>query len=99
MVEEASDRRSSELTTPEQRKATTLDGIIARVAIRLELSREEIRGGSRRRTVAAGRYPVGYMAVRKYGHPVTEVARALKVSSQSVSQTVEKEPSPLKDLG
>jgi len=89
VVEEARKRRSSDLPTPEQKKAA-LDDIIARVAIRLGLSSEEIAGGSRRRVVATGRYPVGYMAVRKYGHSVAEVARELKVSSQSILRGLEK---------
>ena len=98
VVEEASERRSSGLTTPEQRKAA-LDGIIAKVAIRLGLSREEITGGSRRRAVTTGRYLVGYIAVRKYGHQAVEVARELNVSSQSILRALEKGPTLLKDLG
>ena len=98
VVEEASERRSSGMTTPEQTKAA-LDGIIAKVAIRLALSREEITGGSRRRAVTTGRYLVGYIAVRKYGHQAVEVARELNVSSQSILRALEKGPTLLKDLG
>ena len=98
VVEEASEQRPPELTTPAQRKAA-LDGIIAEVAIRLGLSREEIIGGSRRRAVAMGRYLVGYIAVCKHGHPEIEVARALNVSSQSILRAVEKGPTLLKSLG
>ncbi|MEJ5378514.1 MAG: transposase [bacterium] len=98
VLEETRKRQCYDPPRSEQRKET-LDHIIARVGTKLGLSREEITGGSRRRAVATGRYLVGYLAVGKHGHPVAEVARELKVSSQSVLRALEKGPQLLKDLG
>ncbi len=98
VLEQTRNRRCSDPGASEQKKAT-LEDIIAKVGTKLGLSREEITGGSRRRAVATGRYLVGYLAVGKHGHPVAEVARELKVSSQSVLRALEKGPQLLKDLG
>ncbi len=49
--------------------------------------------------IAAGRYVVRYVAVREWGYPAIEVARALNVSSQSILRAVEKGPACLREMG
>ncbi len=49
--------------------------------------------------IAAGRYVVGYVAMREWGYPAVEVARALNVFSQSILRAVEKGPACLREMG
>ncbi len=76
-----------------------VDCLVAEIADRLRSGCSELIGGGRRRAVAAGRYVVGYVAVREWGYPAVEVARALNVSSQSILGTVEKGPACLREMG
>ena len=59
------------------------------VGSKLQLSRAELMGGSRRRVVVEGRNLVSYVAVHGYGMTLTHVARGLKVSIQSVIRGVD----------
>lgn len=56
---------------------------------KMQLSRAELMGGSRRRRVVEGRNLVSYVAVHGYGIPLTQVARGLNVSIQSVIRGVD----------
>ncbi len=49
--------------------------------------------------IAAGRYVVRYVAVREWGYPAVEVARAPNVSRQSILRAVEKGPACLREMG
>jgi hypothetical protein len=97
-LEEAGEQRFPKAPTPEQRNSD-LDDLISKAAILLRLNQKEITGGSRRKEVVLGRYLVGYVAVRQQGHPVVDVARKLKVSSQSVLRAIEKGPALIDELG
>ena len=66
-----------------------IDSLIETVASRCELSRAEVTGGSRRRSVVEARALISHVAVHGYGVSLTEVSRALGVSKQSVSRGVE----------
>ena len=57
---------------------------------RLKLSRGELEGGSRRRNVVEARSLVSYAAVCGYGMSLTQMAKDLKVSKQSVLRGVER---------
>ncbi len=59
------------------------------VGSKLQLSRAELMGGSRRRRVVEGRNLVSYVAVHGYGMTLTHVARGLNVSIQSVIRGVD----------
>ena len=59
------------------------------VGTKLQLSRAELMGGSRRRLVVEGRNLVSYVAVHGYGMTLTNVARGLNVSIQSVIRGVD----------
>ncbi|MGH7536177.1 MAG: hypothetical protein ACREMG_11435, partial [Gemmatimonadales bacterium] len=67
-----------------------LPALIERVARALAMTANEIIGGSKRRPAVAARSVVSALAVRELGAPVVTVARALRVSSQSVLAGVEK---------
>ena len=59
------------------------------VGTKLQLSRAELMGGSRRRLVVEGRNLVSYVAVHGYGMTLTNVARGLNVAIQSVIRGVD----------
>ncbi len=86
-------------TASRDQRQADVDRLVAEIADRLRLGRSELIGGSRRRAVAAGRYVVGYVAVREWGYPAVEVARALNVSSQSILRAVERGPACLREMG
>jgi REP element-mobilizing transposase RayT len=98
VLKEAGERLLPKDTALDQKKVA-LDGLISKVTRRLGLTREELTGGSRRRIVVSGRYLISYLLVHQRGYPVTDVARILKVSGQSVLRAVERGPRLLKDLG
>jgi hypothetical protein len=54
------------------------------IGSKLQLTRAELTGGGRRRGVVEGRNLVSYLAVHGYGMSLTQVARGLNVSIQSV---------------
>lgn len=70
--------------------AAALPALIERVARAYAMTADEIIGGSKRRPVVAARSVVSTIAVRELGAPVVTVARALRVSSQTVLAGVEK---------
>jgi hypothetical protein len=97
ILKEAKTRGLQKDAELEQRKAV-LDELIVRVATRQGLTREEVTGGSRREQVVSVRYLIGYIAVRQQGYPVIDVARVLRVSSQTILRALEMGPKILKNL-
>ena len=59
-----------------------------RIGSSLGLSRAELMGGSRRRSVVGGRNLVSYVAIRGYGASLTQVAKVMNISVQSVLRGV-----------
>jgi REP element-mobilizing transposase RayT len=64
--------------------AEVLSALAEKIGLRLGLSRAELMGGSRRRRVVEGRILVSYVAIRGYGTSLTQVAKVLNISVQSV---------------
>lgn len=70
--------------------AGVLSALAEKIGLRLGLSRAELMGGSRRRCVVEGRNLVSYVAIRGYGTSLTQVAKVLNISVQSVLRGVDR---------
>jgi len=75
---------SDEKSIGKEVRAEVLSALAKEMGSRLGLSGAELMGGSRRRSVVAGRSLVSYVAVRGYGASLTQVAKVLNISAQSV---------------
>jgi hypothetical protein len=78
---------------------TALAQVIRRVAERLELTEAEVCGGQRLVSLQVARAVVAYLAVRRAGLAVGQVAGALRVSRPTVWRGVRAGPSVLDRLG
>jgi len=67
-----------------------LSALAGKIGLRLGLSRAELMGGSRRRSVAEGRNLVSYVAIRGYGTSLTKAGKVLNISVQSVLRGMER---------
>ncbi len=70
--------------------AEVLSALVDKVGSILGLSRAELIGGSRRRSVVGGRNLICYVAIHGYGMSLTQVAKALNVSVQSILRGVDR---------
>ncbi len=70
--------------------AEVLSALAEKIGLSLGLSRAELMGGSRRRRVVEGRNLVSYVAIRGYGTSLTQVAKVLNISVQSVLRGVDR---------
>ena len=67
-----------------------LEALIDTVSKAFGVSSEQLKSGSRRRTIAQARSVVACVAVRTHGYKGVEVAEALSLSSPTVSRNIEK---------
>jgi REP element-mobilizing transposase RayT len=81
--------RRAETLKSVQARAERLGRLVRRVADRLGLGEAELSAGGQRKTVWTARWVVSHIAVRHLGHTVSEVARALGVSIQTVLRGME----------
>ncbi len=98
LLEDYEQRRDEVRRRPSPDTELTLGRLIGGVAERLGLEEAELVGGGKRRSVIVGRNVVSYVAVRIHGLTLTRVARALRVSKQSVLRGVERGEDLLKGL-
>jgi chromosomal replication initiation ATPase DnaA len=67
-----------------------LSALAQKIGLSLGLSRAELMGGSRRRSVVEGRNLVSYVAIRGYGTSLTQVTQVLNISVQGVLRGVDR---------
>ena len=77
----------------------SLDRMVETVVKKLGLSRGEVLGGSRRRSVVEARNIINYVAVREYGKAVKEMSEVLSISKQSVLRGLETGEGSLRKRG
>ena len=70
--------------------AEVLSALAGKIGVRLGLSRAELLGAGRRRSVVEGRSLVSYVAIRGYGTSLTQAGKVLNISVQSVLRGVER---------